>query len=84
MPESYCLQTDTLEQTVDALRNAGLLDEDGNAIRCDIDYMGAIYFADGSVDPRFHTNVLCPERLSPEREALLPLVYPGNPVRVWA
>lgn len=84
MPESYFLQTDTLAQTVDALRNAGLIDADGNPINCDIDYIGALYFADGSVDPRFHTNVLCPTRLAPDYEVLLPLVHPANPIRIWA
>ena len=84
MPKSYFLQTDTMQQTVDALRDAGLIDADGNPINCDIDYIGALYFADGTVDSRFHTNVLCPERLSPDREAMLPLVYPHNPIRIWA
>lgn len=46
--------------------------------------MGAIYFVDGTVDSRFHTNLLCPAPLTQEQEQMLPLVYPSNPVRVWA
>jgi len=84
MRSSYCLQTDTEQQTIDALVAAGLRDAYGNPIGCDIDYMGAIYFADGTVDTRYHTNVLTPAPLTPEQQAALPLVYPANPVRIWA
>lgn len=84
MRATYCLQTDTQQRTVDALHAAGLIDPDGNPIDCDIDFMGAIYFADGTVDSRFHTNLLCPAPLTAEQEQMLPLVYPANPVRVWA
>lgn len=84
MRHSYFLQTDTEQQTIDALVAAGLRDADGNPIDCDIDYMGAIYFADGTVDTRYHTNVLTPAQLPAETEATLPLIYPSHPVRVWA
>lgn len=84
MRQEYYLQTDTQQQAIEALHSIGLADIEGNAIYCDINYLGPVFLSDGRVDTRFHTNLLCPAPLTDEKIAKLPLIYPKNPVCVWA
>lgn len=84
MRQEYYLQTDTKQQAIDALYSVGLSDIEGNAILCDINYIGPVFLSNGNVDLRFHTNLLCSSPLSEEKMSLLPLIYPKNPISVWA
>jgi hypothetical protein len=84
MRQSYYLQTDTQQATIDALTAAGLMDTGGNPIGCDIAWLGPLFFADGTSDLRYHTNLLTHDPLTPEQQGALPLVHPADPVCVWA
>ena len=81
----YYLRTDTVEEMNSALIAAGLQDDEGNLIGCDIDHIGPIFWADGTSDPRWHTNLRVHGELDPVAETLLPILDPppANPTRVW-
>jgi hypothetical protein len=83
MPYSYYLQTETEQETLSALKSVDLITSDNSPIKCDISFIGPIFFADGSSDLRFHTNLLTQVPLTEEQKSLLPLIYPTNPVQIW-
>lgn len=83
MRGDYCLRTDTKQETIDALHSIGLTDMEGTPINCDINYIGLLVFLDGTIDNRFHTNLLCPSPLSDDQLAKLPIINPKNRHCEW-
>ena len=81
----YYLKTNTEQEMRSLLRAAGFEDEEGTQLGIDIDHIGSIQWADGTIDEHWHTNINVLGELPQEKQAMLPILNPppANPWRVF-